>query len=101
MSSVDDCGHDTATTDGPCSNPGTFPDGKCWRHTAHEDRVGETSANRPDVVNVRLDEATHERLSDHCRERESLSATVDRALDALERERELPDAVGEVLRGDA
>lgn len=49
---------------------------------------------------VRLRNPTHGRLSEHSREGETLSGTVGRALDALERDQELPEAVSEVLRGD-
>jgi hypothetical protein len=56
--------------------------------------------DRRPATNVRLVNPTHARLKAHTREGETLSGTVDRALDALERESELPDAVTEVLRGD-
>ena len=56
--------------------------------------------HRRDHTNVRLVAPTHSRLKDHNREGETLSGTVGRALDALEREADLPDAVAEVLRGD-
>lgn len=49
-------------------------------------------------TNVRLNDATHARLSEHCRDGETLSGCVDRALDALEREGRLPDAVAQVIR---
>jgi hypothetical protein len=51
-------------------------------------------------TNVRIHNPTHQRLKDHNRESETLAGTIDRALDALEREGDLPDAVAEVLRED-
>jgi transposase len=49
-------------------------------------------------VNVQLDGATHARVTEHTRPGDTLSATIDRALDALEREAALPDAVTAALR---
>jgi hypothetical protein len=51
-------------------------------------------------TSTRLNNPTHQRVKEHNRESETLSATIDRALDALEREGDLPDAVAEVLRND-
>jgi hypothetical protein len=51
-------------------------------------------------TNVRVHNPTHERLSQHNRESETLAGTIDRALDALEREQELPDAIREALHDD-
>ena len=48
---------------------------------------------RRDATNVRLVDPVHGRLKEHNREGETLSGTVGRALDALEREGDLPDAV--------
>jgi hypothetical protein len=59
------------------------------------------SENRIATTNVRLADGTHDRLKDHCREGETLSAAVDRALDALEREDALPDAVTTVMAAAA
>lgn len=56
------------------------------------------SDQRKAKKNVRLTEPAWERLHEHCRDGETLSAAVLRMADALERERELPDAVAEVLR---
>jgi hypothetical protein len=56
------------------------------------------SQRRRTVKSVKLVPETHARLKRHCREGETLSGCVDRALDALEREDELPDAVTETLR---
>ena len=53
--------------------------------------------NRRDVTNVRLTDPTHERLKAHCREGETLSGAVGRALDALEREQSLPEGVRDDL----
>lgn len=52
-----------------------------------------TDEQRQTVKRVRLTEPTHARLKDHCREGETLSGAVDRALDALEREVILYDAL--------
>ena len=49
-------------------------------------------------TNVRVHNPTHERLSSHNRDSETLAGTIDRALDALEREECLPQAVRETLR---
>lgn len=49
-------------------------------------------------TSVRIHNPTHERIKAHNRESETLAGTIDRALDALEREAALPDAVAEVLR---
>lgn len=51
-------------------------------------------------TNTRINQPTHERIKDHNRDSETLSATIDRAMDALEREDKLPEAVTEVLRSD-
>jgi len=51
-------------------------------------------------TSTRLNNPTHARLKEHNRESETLSATIDRALDALEREDRLPDAVSEVMHGE-
>jgi hypothetical protein len=50
-----------------------------------------------DMTTVRLRGQTHERLKAHCRDGETLTGVVARALDALEREQELPDAVADAL----
>lgn len=56
--------------------------------------------NRRPHTSTRINNPTHGRIKEHNRESETLSATIDRALDALEREEQLPDAVTEVLRSD-
>ncbi len=56
--------------------------------------------NRKPHTSTRINKPTHNRIKDHNRESETLSATIDRAIDALEREERLPDAVSEVLRDD-
>jgi len=48
---------------------------------------------------IKLTERTKARLDAHNRDSETLGGTIDRALDALEREGELPDAVRARLRG--
>lgn len=67
---------------------------------------------RRTTKSVKLTEPTHGRLSDHCREGETLSGAIDRAIDALEREdsrepsdvsldtSELVDELSEELAGD-
>lgn len=47
---------------------------------------------------VKITERCHSRLSEHKRSGETLSGAIERGLDALEREGELPAAVTEVLR---
>lgn len=49
---------------------------------------------------VKLTESAHSRLKENVREGETLSGAIERSLDALEREEDLPDAVTEVLRED-
>jgi len=56
------------------------------------------SETRDTTKQVRLTESTHARLKTHLRDGETLSGGIDRALDALEREAELPTAVTEALR---
>jgi len=56
--------------------------------------------NRRPHTNTRINNPTHDRLKEHNRDSETLSATIDRALDALERETNLPDAVSEVLQDE-
>ena len=48
-------------------------------------------------TNFRVPNETHGRIKDHNRDSETLAATIDRALDALEREATLPDAVKEAM----
>jgi hypothetical protein len=48
----------------------------------------------------RIRNETHSRITTHQREAETLGATVERALDALEREQDLPAAVRQALRAD-
>ena len=48
-------------------------------------------------TNFRVPNETHGRIKDHNRDSETLAATIDRALDALEREQALPDAVEAAL----
>ena len=54
--------------------------------------------SRDTTKQVRLTESTHSRLKAHLRDGETLSGGIDRALDALEREAELPAVVTEALR---
>jgi hypothetical protein len=56
------------------------------------------STGRNTTKNLKLVPAAHSRLKDHLRDGETMSGVIGRALDALEREDELPDAVTEVLR---
>lgn len=49
---------------------------------------------------TRIADDTHARIHEHNRDGETLSGTIGRALDALEREDRLPDAVEEVLQDD-
>lgn len=49
-------------------------------------------------TNFRIPNATHERVKAHQRDSETLGATIDRALDALEREAEYPEAVREAVK---
>jgi hypothetical protein len=42
---------------------------------------------------TRINDPTHARIKEHNRDSETLSATIDRALDALEREDALPACV--------
>ncbi|AGC34595.1 hypothetical protein HSTV1_51 [Haloarcula sinaiiensis tailed virus 1] len=42
---------------------------------------------------TRINDPTHSRIKEHNRDSETLSATIDRALDALEREDALPECV--------
>jgi hypothetical protein len=56
--------------------------------------------HRRESTTVRLVDPTHDRLKDHNREGETLSGTVGRALDALEREAELPEAVTDAMGAD-
>lgn len=58
------------------------------------------SESRNTTKSVKLTESTHTRLSEHCREGETLSGAIDRALDALEREEALPEAVTEALEAE-
>jgi hypothetical protein len=53
--------------------------------------------NRKATKSVRLTERAKERVDEQSREGETLSATVERAFDALERERAMPDAVRDAL----
>jgi len=55
------------------------------------------SKGRTATNNVRLTDRCHDRVSEQCRDGERLSDTIERALDALEREDQLPDAVTEAL----
>jgi hypothetical protein len=48
---------------------------------------------------VEFSKATHDRLTAAQRESESVAATIDRALDALEREQAMPAAVRDRLHG--
>jgi len=53
-----------------------------------------------DTTSTRLRDETHSRVKAHCRDGETLSGCIGRALDALEREEQLPDAVREVMGAD-
>jgi hypothetical protein len=53
--------------------------------------------DRNTTKNLRVTEAVHGRLKAHTREGETLSGTINRALDALDREAELPRVVTEAL----
>lgn len=53
--------------------------------------------NRRPHTTTRIVDPTHDRLKAHNREGETLSGTIGRALDALEREQALPDVVSEAL----
>lgn len=55
---------------------------------------------RREATNVRLVDPVHARLKEHNREGETLSGTVGRALDALDREADLPDAVTAAMGED-
>lgn len=63
------------------------------------DDTGESRTAKTHTM-VRLRNPTHSRLSNHSREGETLSGTVGRALDALEREQALPEAVTEAMADD-
>lgn len=58
------------------------------------------TTQRRAATNVRLVDPTHQRLKAHNREGETLSGTVGRALDALEREQALPEEISRALRDD-
>jgi len=99
--STDKCGSTNTQTGDPCGRTDTYADGRCLYHT-DDPEAEPPKLNREQKVNMRLAESTHARLQNHQRHGETLSGAVDRALDALEREAALPDAVSEVLRdGDA
>ena len=51
-------------------------------------------------TNFRVPNETHARIKDPNRASETLAATIDRALDALEREQALPDAVVTALMSE-
>lgn len=49
---------------------------------------------------VKITERCHSRVKEHARDGERLTDVIERALDALDREEDLPDAVTEVLRDE-
>lgn len=62
------------------------------RDELNRDEAERTFA-REGITNYRVQNGTHARVAEHNRDGETLAATVDRALDALERNDDLPDAV--------
>jgi len=60
-----------------------------------------TDSGRGTSMNVKLTGDAHTRLKAHCREGETLSGCVERALDALDRETALPDAITDELEAQA
>lgn len=94
MSDASICGYDDTKSGEPCQLSPTYDDGRCGKHTECD------TDERREYVNFRLPVSTHGRLSAHNRDSEYLPATIDRALDALEREQELPAAVREAMRDE-
>jgi hypothetical protein len=60
-----------------------------------------SDSQRREATTTRIVQPTHDRLKAHTREGETLSGCIARALDALEREQDLPAAVREALQDDA
>lgn len=74
---TDTCGFEGTQSGEPCSNPATAEDGRCWFHT-------DGSEYRNESVMFRLRRDVHARLKAANTDDETLSDTVDRALDAME-----------------
>jgi len=64
-------------------------------YTEYKEALG---TGRATQKNIRVSGTTHRRIKSNCRDDECLGGTIARALDALERESELPTVVTEALR---
>lgn len=73
----DRCGFEGTQSGEPCDLPAIYDDGRCQFHT-------EGSSYRSDSVMFRLRGDVHQRLKAANADDETLSDTLDRALDALE-----------------
>jgi len=93
------CGYEDTQSGDPCEQPAYYTDGRCGWHTESDERK-QQQRDRPGHVQFRLHKPAHNRLTFHNRDSETLAGTIERALDALEREQELPDAVREALHTD-